>query len=426
MKKKILSLFLALVVIAASLAAIPGAKSKTKSYYSGDAMTFDNRIIIASANMSGIELFEVENKKLVQKAKIESFRAKYSGLDSYNSLVMNEEGGKLYVYAVDGEYLYKYNITDTSAPDLVGQEKDSAWDWFGGVEKSGNRIITIGTKGMKIWSYDLEIIDSYNLPKDKNQYNVLFSQNGSYIFDLNDDEMSIFDTNTRQVISTFTITASENHNRKVYNDPSDSSIYIADDESLKKFDFSGGVKKQFYHTSTLGYDVAGSGDYIYFSDGIGVVKSRKSDLKPVDWIHTSAIDGSGWAMGLRVATQDSKDYVIVFNNASIVLLDNNLDKLDSFKATEDADITSTSEPLSLSIDKNRAAVNSYVSLRGAGYGANEDLKIDFGGVASMSKAGEDGRFTQILQVPDLDSGRTDIKVTGEATGFSYSLGFLVE
>ena len=143
------------------------------------------------------------------------------------------------------------------------------------------------------------------------------------------------------------------------------------------------------------------GGYVYFSDGIGIVKIRKSDMAPVDWAYTTELGaGSGWAMGLRVVENtQGQEIVIVFNGSSLLVFDSDLNLIDSYNAGEA--IMPAPEPLFLSVDKNRAAPNSLLSLRGNGFGANEEIKIKFAGNNYIAQTDQTGFFKTIITVPEV-------------------------
>jgi hypothetical protein len=425
MKKKIIISFL-FVLIIATMISVPSAKSRVKSYYNGDAINYNGLVVVGSTNMTGLEIFKLENNTLFRMVRIRSFRAQYGGFDDFYNFKFNIEDGILYAYVVDGTYLYKYDLTDLSYPKLVKQIKDNSWDWFRGVNIENGRLVTLGGNGIKIWNPSLQVIDSFKI-SIKNFNNVTFSQDGQFIYIVEGKNIKIFDTKTRTFVRNIEITSVDDHNRKIYVDNSDGSIYIADDKMVKRFDFDGGIIKSFKHVSDFGYDVARAtnGNYLYFTDGIGIVKLRKDDLKPIKWLYTNSLVGkTGWAMGVNVVNDGNSDKVIVFNNTHIIALDNNLKLIGQYKSNEE-DVSPIGS-LFLKVDKTRASVNSQVSLIGGGYGQNEDLMISFAGIKTAVKADNKGNFSNILTVPAVKAGGYDIRVDGTVSGQSYSVGFNIE
>ena len=430
MTKKIFAITL-VAIATVSLVFVSGVKSRMKPYYNGDAEFYNNKTIIASANMDRIEVFMVDGNKLVKTADIFSFRNQYSKTNSFYDIALHQENGSLMLYAVDGMYFYKYDISNYYQPRLVNQLKDNSWDYMVGVEKAGsNRMATIGSKGIKIWNNDMMVIDSFNIIKTNGQYNIVFSPNNSYIFDVNKEVVTIFDALRRTAISSFNIKVNEDHNRKVYN-AGDSDLYVADDSSLKKVDFSGNIKGEFKHTSNLAYDVVGSADsrYVYFSDGIGVVKIEKETMKLVKYVYTASLGSAGgWAMGLKSVAVNGGDNLVVFNNSNILVLDGDLKKVASYTSVDDdTKPIYPRESLYLKVDKNHAAANSQILLSGGGYSPEEEIIISFANSKISANTDISGRFVKLLTVPSVEKkGGYDIKVVGSLSGQNYSIGFNIE
>src|SRR3989338_4126863 len=424
MKMKLL--ISAILLISISMLFMPGAKGQSRTYYLGDAIIYNGQVIIGSTNLgNGLEIFKLEADKLVRAAKINLFKAQYADADKFYDLAFSQEQEKLYVYLVDGRYLYKYDISDLSSPSLVSQIRDNAWDYFMGVDKQGDKILTFGLKGIKVWNLDGQIIDSYNLI-NQFAYNINF-QPGDFILDMAADRLKFYDKNSRQFIREVPFSSGEVHNRKVMADRASGEIYLVDDEALKKYDYSGQLKNVFKHISNRGYDVDGLAgqDHLYFTDGKCVVKFAKSNLRPIKWAYTTDLgESNGWAMGLKVLKDGIGEKVVIFNNSTILLLDQDL-KMISYAAADAADVQ-PSENLFLRLDKNRAAPNSAVLLNGGGYAAGEELAIIFASQSYLVKTDSDGRFTTIINVPSVLSVKTDIKVMGKSSGLSYSIGFEIE
>ncbi|MDA3839536.1 MAG: hypothetical protein PF572_00455 [Patescibacteria group bacterium] len=407
-------------IFAVAMLFIPMAKSRVKPYYKGGAVNYNNHIYIGTTNTGKFEIFGLDDGKLYRKSSIMA-----QDDTNFTDSFFREEGSRLYVYLVNGE-LSKYDITDPYFPIQVARIRDNSRDKFFGVVKAGDNIATMGTKGLKIWNDNLQVINAYDI-KVNNSENLIFSNNGGFIYNFSGSDLEIINANTREVLLNSQMNiADENHNQKPYNDNIDGSVYVVDDSSLRKVGFNG-FQDDFKHISHVGYDVAtlSNKDYVYFSDGHGVVKMNKSDLEPISWTYTTDMGPRGaWAMGLDIVDSSNGDIVIVFNGSSIVALDKNLDLIDYY-ASRDQDLSPT-EPLSLSADKYRAAPNSYVSLRGVGFGPYEDIEISFSGDIFYSKADEFGKFTKLITVPPVFPRRADIKVDGLRTGLTYSVGFEIE
>lgn len=411
--------FIALFAIV--MLAVPMAKSRVKPYYSGEAINYNNQIYIGTTNTGKFELFGFDNEKIYRKSSIMT-----QDNTSFSDLLFRQEGGRLYVYLVNGE-LYKYDITDPYFPALITKIKDNSDSKIFGVIKAGEKIATLGSAGVKIWNNNLQIINSYNI-KVNGVDNLIFSESGGFIYHYEGDNLTIIDANTRDIIiDTQLNITQENHNQKPYNDNLDGSVYVVDDNSLRKI-YLNGHQDKFSHISNVGYDVATlkNKDYVYFSDGHGVVKVDKENMKAISWVYTNNKGPiGGWAMGIDVVeNKNGEDVVVVFNGSSILAMNKNLALVDYY-AARDQDLSPT-EPLFLSADKYRAAPNSDVSLRGGGFGPHENLAITFSGNINNVKADELGRFVKIIKVPSVFPRNTDIKVDGERTGLTYSISFEIE
>lgn len=328
-------LFLISAVVLASMVFIfPRAKSETKSYYTGDVINYKGNIYVGSTNMGGAEIFKFDGKVLARAAHFKSPVAQFGGGDDFYNIVFNEEAGKLYAYLVDGRWLYKYDITNPYSPVLMNKEKDNSWDWLVGIIKYDGQVATLGTKGVKIWNNDLKVTDSHKLV-NRLYYNIQFSRGAGRVFQLDSKILSVIDAKKRETVKEIDLQISEEHRRRLFADDTEGMFYIVDDKELLKFDYSGKFINKFKHISHLGYDVDGleNRKYIYFSDGVGVVKIDKNSMRPLDWAYTSILGGAGgWAMDLRVVAGDSGERVIIFNNSNILILDENLNKVASVKA----------------------------------------------------------------------------------------------
>ncbi len=408
---------------------IPGVQSKTKSYYSGDAIIYNGELIVGSTNMGGLELFKLSGDKLVRLSKIRSFRAQYSGFDDFYDLAFNQEAGKLYVYLVDGKFLYKYDISDIAHPVLVSQISDNSWDYFLAVEKSLDKILTVGLNNSKLWNNANQVIDTFNVVNKTQAYNVNYSKDGDYLVNINRDKLQVYSLITRGQVAEASIFINNEHNRKSFKDKNNGIVYVVDDSFLRKINLGGELLDSFKHKSTLGYDVDGLDlkNHLYFSDGIGIVKFNKDNLEPIKWVYTGNLGQSnGWAMGLKVVGDALTEKVVVFNNSSILVLDENLKLLANYNAIEEDTNPEITESLFLSVDKNHSAANSEILLHGGGYGAGENLTITFADKKFAAKADGLGRFSTFLIVPSVLPGGYDIKVIGAVSGQSYSLGFKIE
>lgn len=407
---------------------IKETEGKTKPYVAGDAVMYNGNLVIATGDAGKMEIFALRSEGLKKTISL-SAGSLATGNENmkYYDVALNQENGRLYAYAVDGKYFYKYDITNINYPTLVKKQTDTAYDWFMGVDKYNDRLVTIGTKGIKIWNTDMLTVDGYKFTNNYHN-NLKFSDKGSFIFNVDGDTLTVLDTRTRNTILTYKITANDAHNHRVFDSAKDSKVYVVDDKYLRVLNFNGTQAASFKHTSSYGYDVDGlqNKSYVYFTDGIGIVKIDKATMKPLKWAYTTNLGASnGWAMGLKVLEDDSSEKIVVFNGSSILVFNDKLAKIASYAA--DNEDLGPYEKLSLKIDKNRAPVNAIISVHGTGYMPNEDVEVTFVKTKTVVRADGSGRFSLRLTVPEvLQKTSADIKAVGKTSGLSYSLGFNIE
>lgn len=425
--KKLFVVILLAVAVTFGFYAVQGGLSKTKSYYAGDAIYHDNQLLALSTNSGKLEIFRLEGSKL---SKVLTTSPIGSGFDTFNSATFANENGRLYVYATSGATLYKYDAGNPAQLELVTSTKDTSWDWFGRVEKVNGQLVTIGSKAVKVWNSNLQVIDSYDVINTTNPYNVRLSADGRFIFNLQDNAIKIFDRESRSYFRTIALSNyNEKGNKQMYYDHSAQMIYVIDDAAVKRFGIDGGLYKSLPHDSRFGYDVAKSAsDALYISNGTSVAKLNRFDFKVQAGFENRAAGlKTSWAMGLVPVSTNKGDMVVVFNNDTVIVLDSNLKLQAKAVATEVViDKETALEPLALGVDKSSAAPLSAVSLRGQGYFPNETLDITFADRPYQAQTDKFGRFTTVVYVPTINKPKTDIKVTGKRSGLTYSISFGVE
>ena len=425
MKKYLYLLALPLLVI---LVFTHNGQTKTKSYYSGDAINFNDELYITSANSGNIEVLKLDNNNLKLIAKIKNYNAKYNRYDEFVDSKLSVENNQLFVYASSGFSLSKYEIVNDNSFVLISSEQNTSWEWYSRIDKFGDNIVTISDKGINIWNKDLQVINAYSLSNLSNPYNIR-SNGQNLILNVQDNHLTVYDKSVRANLVSIPLNYQDSvGNRQSYIDQ-DNNLYVIDDYYAKKFNLDGKLLASFAHIDQPGFDVSGSGssNFVYFSNGSGVVKLNKDTLKEGAFAWTGALGGvRGWAMGLKVVDVNG-DKVVVFNNSNILVLNSNLKKIASYTATEES-AASSLENLSLLTDHNSATPAANIELSGTGYFPNEKLAINFAGTKSNSLADEHGRFTQNLIVPDIanaSSTGVDIKVDGENSKLSYSISFTI-
>lgn len=440
--KKVVSLLLLVGVVTAIILPFPSAQTRLKSYFGGDALMYAGKTVIATTNTGELELFTVSSDGTIDRfVAMRSYDARFAKPVDFKDVVLNVEEGKLYAYAVDGKSIIKYDISDLHSMRQVASAQDNSWDYFGGVDKIHNYIATIGSNGIKLWTANMQVFDQYKIVTPGNYvFNSSDAGSSRYVFTVGEEKIRMFDRESRSTFREIPLNftwAGGFYNRAIYNDTADNMVYVVDDEAVHKINFNGEIVDSFDHTGSQGYDVVPSidGKHIYFSDGIGIVKLRKSDMTVVDFKYTQTLSGDhSWAMGLKVVQDGSSEKLVLFNSSGIVMLDSNLEPIRN-QAKKVITITTNaietfppvSEPVYLKIDRNRAATGSTVLVSGGGFGQFEPVMIEFGETSVIELADEKGMFNTSLIVPAVKSPRgVDIKARGQVTNITYSLGFNIE
>jgi hypothetical protein len=425
MLKKVLAAFIPVFFIALLLIGdTPSGQTKAQSYWSGEAAGYAGRLYIGSTNTGRLELFGMHNGNITLFHALSPTDPEYP---EFIDLAFQEKDSRLYVYATNQKYVYQYDVSNIYEPVLVGKEKDNSYDVFYALGQTQERVYSVGAQGAKLWQPDLEVTTAFDIYPTIHD-NVSFTDNGNYAFSLIDDEFRIIDGTYRNELVEERIRLREDHNRNFYSDDAAGEVYVVDDYYLNKFNYEG-LASRFSHTSHAGYDVDGTDGqgHIYFSDGIGVVKSRKSDLAPLDWVYTGQLGGDGgWAMGLRAVEVAGQEKVVVFNGTSILLFDQNLDLLDYYQAQEKTRVSGDDLVPYLTTDRHRAAPNSLISFRGGGFGPNEELLITLAGEEYLAYTDNSGYFTRYLTVPGADPRVYSLKAIGQTSGTTYSMTFYIE
>lgn len=421
--KKIL--IFTIIVGIASLLFASFSQSSTKSYYSGDALAYQNNLYVSTTNTGSLELFLLKSDKLERLVKIKPFDQRFGRNGSFYDSFLKIESGNLYVYTITDYSIYKYQLVGSELK-LVNSVRNSFWEWYNRVDQIGDSLVTISNKGIKVWNKDLLTIDGFDFGASKVPYNV--RGNDRFFVNIENSKLYIYDKESRKTVKEIALNFKVDPSaHKIYLDENN-NIYVADDYYAKKISLEGKLLGSFKHLDHEAYDVAasGHGDNIYFSNGIGVVRLDKKNMLAKDWAWTNTIAAPrGWAMGLEVVYLNG-DKLVVFNNSNILVLNDKLEKIAAFLADEEDDSVYATENLFLNLDKNRAPGNSQVSLNGGGFFPNEELMIDFAGTKTKKKADNRGRFQLLLNVPSLTAKGYDIKVDGADSKLTYSIAFTIE
>lgn len=417
-----------LISVASLFFIITPGKSRLKSYYSGEAISYKNNLYIATTNTGSLELFVLNNSNLDLVAKVRPYNYRFNNYKDFYDVALSIENNRLYAYAISEYTIYKYEVLPQYGTiSLVNESKNTYWEWYNQINKFGNDIVTVSAKGTKIFNTDLEAIVTHDFVNKQAPYNIS-STNDRFFLNIDDNKniLQVYDRESRTMIKEIPLNFKyDKGNRRAYQDAA-GYIYVVDDYYTKKFDLSGKLLASFRHLDYQGFEVSGTGhtDYVYFTNGVGIVKLDKQ-MKEVDYTWTGNLGAQGgWAMGLETVYNNGEK-IVIFNNTNILVLDANLNKVAVTLAKEEADKMPL-ENLYISIDKYRAPVNGEIQISGGGYYPYEQLTITFGKEIITTVSDSSGRFEAITTVPQLRAGRHDIRVEGVNSQLHYSTSFQVE
>lgn len=421
MKKSLFIFIFSVFVFIAIFAISKNTESKNRPYYSGDAISFNDQVYVASTNSGYLEVFLLEGKNLKSVARIKNYDHRFNKYNDFFDVKFSLENNQLFVYSISAYSLFKYEIKNNEL-ELIRENKNTYWEWYNRVDKFGPNIVTISAKGIKIWNNDLEVVNSYDLKNQLTPYN-LRASNNNYILNVDDDYLEVYSRESRSLIQKTKLNFFQKpNNHKTYQDK-DLNVYVVDDYYAKKFSLDGKLLGSFRHLDYEGFDITSSGNaYVYFSNGMGVVKLLASDMSLKDYAFTyNLADEGGWAMGLSVVNNKGYDNVIVFNNTNILVLDHNLEKISSISSTEKEDPYPL-ENLYLKLNHNSGTTGSLINISGGGFLPEEALIINFAGTEVEVNANHRGRFESDITIPSK-KGLVDIKVSGKKSKLSYSISF---
>ena len=429
MKKIIVVSALCLVAI---FAFVSFGRTSYKSYYSGDAVNYQDSLIVASTDTGSLEIFKLNGSVLERASKFKAPNSPIDQTDNFSSVKLNVESGRLFAYATSAYTLYKYDVTDLSRPVLFEKQKNTYWEWYKKVDIFGGKIVTVSDKGIKVWntnSKTMDVVDSYQIDNDFASA-VRFDATGQYIVTLNkDDKVRVFDIKTRTYVSQFPVNFRDDKGpRKTYFDSVTKEIYVFDDYYLKRFSFNGSLLENHANSADKGYSVepAGNPNYVYVVNGKSIMKLEKNDFGQGYKIQANNVVAGAWAMDIKYVNTDEGDKLVVFNGNNIAVLNSSLKKIATVNMTEVDTTPEIKEALVLSFDHNNGTPGATVTLSGAGFQRNEELTINFGGVITTSKTDNRGRFSKSLVVPDVSKPVVDAKVDGATSKLTYSTNFNIK
>lgn len=420
--KKILFSVLAvgLIFIAWS---VQDAKTKDQVYYSGDAVFYQNQLLIASTNTGRLELFKVDDDK-IERLLSTGLGVNPSKTEVFNDVKLEVRGNSLIAYTVAGYTLYRYDLSDLQTARLEQKIRNNYWEWYHRVDRFAGETVTISDRGLRIWNQDLQVINGFDFSSEL-PYSLRSSGDKRFLFSLNDSALNIYDRESRSITKTIPLDYQDftKNARRLYYDRINSHLFVTDDYYVKKFDLNGKLLASFRHYGDSSYDTESSFDnnFIYVSNGLNVYKLNKSNLSLVKDYQAFNATPQGWAMGIKFVNTNFGERLVLFNNSGLAVLDANFNLVaSSGKISQDDGVFYPLENLYLVLNSYTATVDATVNIQGGGFMPNEELKISFKHIHFSSQADRFGRFNANLFVPEVNPGRYDVKIDGLVSELTYS------
>ncbi|PKM88972.1 hypothetical protein CVU83_00830 [Candidatus Falkowbacteria bacterium HGW-Falkowbacteria-2] len=404
-------------------------KSKEQSVYTGDAVYYKNRVVIATAASGKLDFYSLAGERVDSLFSV-GLALNPTKEEVFNDVKLVVSGDKLTAYAIAGYTLYQYDISNLYTAELEKKTRNTYWDWYERVDRFGDRIVTVSKRGVSIWNNQLDIIDSYKL-ESESAYGVRSGGSNRFLTGMSDSSILVYDRESRSVLRTTPLNFSnfKKNGRKPFYDRISNNVYVIDDYYVKKIDVNGVLTASYRHSGDSSFDVESTADndFLYASNGLKVMKLKKSDLTLVSEVSTGSLGAAqGWAMGLKLVNTAFGDRLVVFNNSSILVLDSNLKLVaHAGKISKDDNLLYPIENLYLVLDHNSATAGAIVNLQGGGFWPNEDLSVKLVNSTITAKADRFGRFNVDVPVPTTTAGRYDIKVDGMQSNLTYSISFSI-
>jgi hypothetical protein len=406
-------------------------RSNSLSYYNGDAVNYQGNLFVATANTGAAEIFKLNGHQLQRIFDFKPYNGAYAINGDFSSIVLNVENSHLFAYATNAYTLYKYDLSDLQNPILVDKRTNTYYEWYSRVAKFGGHIVTISKNNITIWNGDMQAINSVKLGPIDNLNNIAFDNTGRFIYYIQDGKINIYDIEARQLIGQTAVLNfyKNNDNHQLAPDMSNNQLVAIDNYFLKKYDGQGNLLTDV-HNPGSGAGAAlipDNGTNYYFSTGDTIIRSNQETLKINKTVNPYALGGAdSWAMDLQYVDNGGQDWLVVFDNSNILVLDKNLNKVAQAALTERSDNQQTAtENLWLRVDHMAGAAGATVNVTGGGYWPNEKLQFNLANTNTLGQADNQGRFNQAIVIPTTTIGGHDIKVSGLNSSSTYSISFTV-
>lgn len=396
-----------------------------KQYRSGQVFSLNGKDYLFAGNNEFAEILEITPDNKLKQA------SEAHGMESIEDLFVGRYLNKHYLVVSTGRYLYRYDISDPSAPKIEFKRdlftfKRGQFRIGSAGSLAGNRnfIFTAGSSGVrsfypdnlfvsKIYTFD----KSYGLAADDLNLYVITETKG-LVFDI---------ASGLQLLEI----ALENKDKLKRTPAFDNAgnAYFPADRGLIKVNLYSGPSRLYANPvpeiETFSYGAAAAGDDIYYVNGHGITVLNKNFNK-TRFFNTSKANfgANAWAVGLTRFKLGAREIAAVFNKSSIILLDKNFKVLTQYKYKKLYPNFITTD-LKITPSVNIAAAGQKINLRLFGFWPNEKVSLTFGKTANNAKVDNQGYASIDLDVPRQASRQAIIQATGNDSGFNYQTVFTI-
>jgi len=433
--KYLMSLVVLAVFLGSFLIGPRGTAEELKEYRAGQFASIGGKDYLIASNSQFVEILEVmPNGKLFQVSELH-------GMEAVNDLYVSAERGKTYLIVATGQYLIKYDITNPILPTV--NIKRDLYEWHKGQYKigymkalAGNNeyFFAAGSRGVRRFIKENLFVDkiytfekSYGVAVGGNKLAVLTEEDGGLNY-----KGLIFDIKSGNLLEEIPVKNTEGISRCPAIDAF-GNVYFPSDNNLLKI--KNGVIGNYVNPtpdgSTFSYGASAlPGGQAFYVNGYGITKLNKNFSKE-KFASTGRNDLYGynsWAVGVAAGKANGQNMVAVFDKASIILFDENLNLTDQYKYTpKHIDSLTTSTELKMEASKTFGMPGQTVYLKLYGFWPNERVIITLEGAKSFTSVNNLGYGEDSITVPSVGLGtkNTAISAKGEDSGLNYQVGFRI-
>ena len=401
--------------------------TENREYRFGQVVAIDGKNYLVASDKEFAEILEITaDNKLYQVSEVH-------GADKIEALTIQQDIKKTYLIIASGRYLYRYDISDPSAPKIEfrrdlyitqrGQFKIGSLYTlaagqgliFGGGANGVRSFLPDNLFVNKIYTFD----KSYGLAADN-----------KFLYVITADKGLVFDILTGSKLAETDLENAAKTTRMPYFDNS-GNAYFPSDRGLVKLNIYSRERTVYLNPVAQG-DINSYGAVslpdgnIYYTNGHGLTRLDKNFNK-TKFINTSwqeRFGANSWAVSLAAVKIGARGMIINFNKSSILLLDKDLKALAQYKYKKSYP-DSFSLDLKITASANQASPGQAINLKLYGFWPNELVTVTFGLNKYSIKVDNQGYASTDVTVPYQASRTSLIQAVGDDSKFSYQTSFMV-